>query len=139
MRRLHFTRRGQSMVESALVLMTLIAVVSAILDFGQVLFLHQGLVNRTRAAARYGAVHWTDLNAVRNIVLYNSPAAPDPAPAKGFLGLTSSNVVVTRQNIDSNEERIVVRIQNYPFRFFTPWLSGLYRGREIVATAPVEI
>lgn len=132
-------RRGQSMVESALVLMTLIAIVSAILDFGQVLFLHQGLVNRVRAAARYGAVHWTELDAVRNIVLYNSPTRPDPTPATGFLGLTSSNVVVTRQNVDSNEERIVVRIQNYPFKFFTPWLSGLYRGREIVATAPVEI
>ncbi len=131
-------RRGSTLVEAALVLMTLLATIIGILDFGQVMFFHQGLVNRARAAARYGAVNFQNIDGIRNMVLYNSPNAPEDETTQPFLGLTADNVVVTRESLDSNEERIVVRIQNYPFRFFSPWIAGLYRGKPIIATAPTE-
>jgi hypothetical protein len=131
-------RRGASMVEAALVLMTVLAIIIGILDFGQVIFFHQGLVDRARAAARYGSVNYENIDGIRNIVLYNSPNGPADDQVRPFLGLSAENVVVTRESLNSNEERIVVQIQNYPFRFFSPWIAGLYRGKPILASAPAE-
>jgi Flp pilus assembly protein TadG len=135
-------QRGQAMVESALVLLVFLALLVGIADFGQVVFMHQGITERARNAARWGAIHFTDQTGARNMVLYNRPTVPDDDGDgngnDGFMGLNSSMVTVSRQNQGTNEDRIVVRVSNYPFHFFSPWISNVYTGRPIIATAPVE-
>jgi hypothetical protein len=51
------TRRGQALVEAALVLPLFIAVVAAVIVFGLGLFYQQQITNAAREAARYAAVH----------------------------------------------------------------------------------
>jgi hypothetical protein len=131
-------RRGQSAIEGLLVMVVLIGTVLAILDFGQMMFLHQTLTERARTAARYAGLHPADPDGARNLVLYGDTSAPDGAPA-GFWGLTSSAVSVVRINPDSNEDSMVVTISNYQFRFFSLWISGSVRGKPITASSPVEI
>ena len=86
-------RRGQTLVESALVLFVFLTLLIGTLDVGQVLFVHQTLVERTRAALRWGAVRPYDDQAIRSMVLYNSPTIPggeDPevtTPEAGIFGL----------------------------------------------------
>jgi hypothetical protein len=117
------------------------------LDIGQVLFVHQTLVERTRAALRYGTVRPYDAEAIRNMVLYGNPASPDSGgeeddndrpPPPGIFGLSPSMVQVGRESIDTNEDRIVVQITGYPFRMYTPFVSGQKRGKPIVASIPYE-
>lgn len=131
-------QKGQAMVESALVLLVVLAMIIGVLDFGQVVFIHQALTERVRSAARWGGINYTDPTGTRNMVLYGQPTVP--ADTNGYLGLTAAMVSVTRPaaDQDTNEDRIVVQIVNYPFRFFSPWIARQYTARTITATAPVE-
>lgn len=145
--------RGQSLVESALVLLVYLVLLIGILDVGQVLFIHQTMVERTRAALRFGAVQDPfNADAVRNMVLYNQPTVPGagdyepeylgdrdaPPPVPGIFGLMPAMVDVQRHDATFNEDRITIRITGYPFNFYTPIIAGLYEGKPIEATIPYE-
>jgi Flp pilus assembly protein TadG len=131
-------QRGQSAIEGLLVMIVLIGMVTAILDFGQMMFLHQTLTERARDAARYAGLHPADTDGARNLVLFGRTSAPDGATS-GFWGLTPATVNVARVNRDTNEDSMVVTISGYKFRFFSLWISGSVRGQPITASSPVEI
>lgn len=130
------SRRGSTFVEGALVLTVAIFTLIGIVDVGQVLVLHQGLVERVRAGARYGVVNSYDADKIRNVVVYNAPAPAEGA--KPLMNLATSMVTTTLANPGTPEARIEVRIVNYPFRFFTPLVRGLYSARPIVISMPAE-
>src|SRR6266481_4341040 len=71
-------RSGQAIVESSLVLLVFLQVLIGIMDFGQFLYFHQSLSERTRAGARYAAVRGNgtaiDSTAIANFTLYNDAA-----------------------------------------------------------------
>jgi hypothetical protein len=127
-------RQGQAAIEGALVTLTLAALLIGIFDLGQVLFIHQTFVSRARGAVRYGVVGAWDETAVRNMVLYGQPT---PGPSTIF-GLTPDMVSVTRSGVGTGEQRLVVAISSYPYRFFSPWIGGVFTGRSIVASLPLE-
>ena len=129
-------RSGSALVEGALVLTVLVFVLLGIVDVGQVLVAHQALVERVRAGARYAVVHQYNPTAIRNVVLYNTP---DPAAGSAaMLGLTEEMVQVNLVSADTPEARVEIRIVDYPFRFLTPMLRGLYRTNRIRITLPAE-
>jgi hypothetical protein len=130
-------RRGDAMLEGALVVLILVNVLIGIADLGTALFIRQTFVFRARSAARYGAITNAAEAAVRNMVLYGSPTAPEGAPAGPF-GLTADMVAVSKFDIGTNEQRLVVAISGYPYRFLTPWIAGTFTGRDIVSSAPLE-
>lgn len=129
---------GQALLESALVTLAFLLVFIGLLDVAQIFFIHQSLEERARDAARYGAVHPYDAEAIRNYVLYRQPEAPEPAPAHGFLGLTPANVSVSRLDAGTSADRVVVEITGYLFEFFTPWVAGQRTGKPIVVVMPYE-
>src|SRR5260370_18185354 len=68
-------QRGQAFVESGLVMLVFLPVLIGVMDFGQFLYLHLSLTERTRAAAHYGAVTtYTDGSEIANMTIYNYPA-----------------------------------------------------------------
>lgn len=125
------------MLEGSLVILLLCNVLIGIFDLGQILFIRQTFVYRGRSAVRYGAVNNAAEDAVRNVVLYGTPAAPEGA-TQGPFGLAPGMVSVSRADIGTNDQRLVVTISGYPYRFFTPWLARTFNGRNIVATATLE-
>lgn len=129
------------MLEAALVLTVLLATLLAVLDFGQILFVHQALTERARNAARYAALNPGDVIGARNLVVFGRLVAPAGADetTRGFLGLTTAMVTVTRNHPDTNEDEIVVAISGYPLQHFSPWFAGAVRGRTIIAASPVEL
>jgi hypothetical protein len=127
-------RRGEAAIESALTTLTLAMVLIGIFDLGQVLFVHQTFVSRARSAVRYGVVGVWDEAAVRNMVLYGQPS---PGPSTIF-GLTPDMVSVTRPGVGTGDQRLVVAVSGYPCRFFSPWIGGVFTGRAIVASLPLE-
>ena len=130
-------RRGQTLVESTLILISFLALLIGALDFGQVLFFHQSLVERVRSGLRWGAVHAFDESAIKNVIRYNQSTQPTGATA--FLGLTESNITVTRSDIGGLTERIQIAIVGYRFYLFSPFIAKTFTNdMAVVETLPTE-
>src|ERR1700730_9119152 len=78
-------QRGQMLVESGLVMLVFLPVLIGVMDFGQFLYLHLSLTERTRAAAHYGAITtFSDGSDIVNMAIYNDPTGV-PNGAKPLL------------------------------------------------------
>jgi Flp pilus assembly protein TadG len=130
-------RRGQALVESALVLLVLIAVLIGIFDLGQVLFVRQTFTARARGAARHGAVTDAAEADIKNMVLYGQTTAPEGSTSGAF-GLTAGMISVAKPDLGTSEQRVVVTISGYPYRMFSPWIGGSFTGRPVIASVPLE-
>jgi len=130
-------RRGQSLVESALVALVFLATLIGIFDLGQIFFIHQTFVERVRNTARYAVVNTYDETAFKNMVLYNQPTVPE-GRTSGIFGLTASMVSVSQPGVGTTDHRILVSIHNYPYRFFSPLIAGVFSGRPISISRPSE-
>jgi Flp pilus assembly protein TadG len=134
--------RGQSLIESTLVLLTFFALLFGVVDCGQVLISHQALVERVRGAVRWGVVRpWDGTgDQVANLVLYNQPEEPLTATG-GYLGLTRENVQVRYQpSIPArpDDETLSVAIVNYRYRFMSPWVTEEFvNPRPVLISAPM--
>ena len=130
-------RRGQALIESALILVSFLAILIGAFDFGQLLFFHQFLVDRTRTGVRWGAVHAFDQTAIKNMIRYNQSTQPDGVAP--FLGLSESNITVTVLDSGAPTERIQVAIVDYPYHFFSPWIAKTFTNNlAVVETLPTE-
>src|SRR2546428_2376629 len=95
---------GQAFVETGLILIVFLGVFIGILDFGQFLYIHQGLVERARTGIRWAAVNGAGGNLtnwqtqVQNVVAYNTPTAPPGGGGAVFFNLTTSMVTATDNN-----------------------------------------
>jgi len=130
-------RRGQALIESALILVSFLAILISAFDFGQLLFFHQFLVERTSAGVRWAAVHAFDETKIKNMIRYNQPTQPDGA--QPFLGLTNSNIAVTVLDSGAPTERIQIAIVDYQYHFFSPWIAKTFTNNmAVVETLPTE-
>jgi Flp pilus assembly protein TadG len=129
--------RGSNILESALVLLVFLLILIGSLDFGQFLYLHQSLVERARAAARYGSVNPTATDAIKNVAVYNLASPPNTATP---MVPNMTTTMVTVQNLDANSTsaRVVVTISNYPMRFLSPYIAGAFTNRSITASMIAE-
>jgi hypothetical protein len=127
------SQRGQALVEAVLTLTAFLAIFLGTIEIGEILYIHQTLVERTRSAVRWGAVNdWDDTNsptAISNVVLYGTSTPSNSATP--IFGLTSSNVSVTRPQPDySAADRIVVTVSGYTLTFFTNAIVRLSNGHQ---------
>jgi len=127
------------MLESALVLIVFLMVLFAIMDFSQVLFTHQMLVERTRSGLRWGMIHaWDGTgDGVANMIRYNQSTA---GSGTAFMGLTRANISVIYSPptaADPNDARLKVAIVDYRYRFVTPFLANSFtNNRAVIQSAP---
>jgi Flp pilus assembly protein TadG len=129
--------QGSVVVEMALVALLLFILIEGIMDVSVFLFCEQALVERARAAARWGAV--TDPSntiAITNVVLYSQSTVP--ANAQPYFGLTPAMVAVSTPDADTDNSRLVVVISGYSFQFLSPFLSGRYGGTPITVSIPLD-
>ena len=128
-------RRGQALVESALVIISMLLMILGIMDFGQVLMYMQHMNERARAGARWASVHAYSDTAIRNYVCYNDPAGRSGNPP-GTYGLQPQHVTVSTQTV-GGEMVIAVRVQK-PLRFFSPYLAHAFMPRPAIAYSAAE-
>ncbi len=83
---------GPAIVETSLSLLLYTTIIFSLVDFGYIMYLHQAITDRARAAARYGALNPGDTTGMQNMVLYYQTTGSGP----GLFGLTSSNVSAVR-------------------------------------------
>ena len=130
-------RRGATLVETTLILLTFIVMCVGVLDLGQFLYLEQSLVERTRQVARTAVVQNYTPDQVVNAVLYGSAASPAPG-ASGYLGLSASNVSATISDPATNEKRLVIVVKDLPLRTFSPFLPRQMKSLPVRISIPLE-
>jgi len=131
------SERGQSFVETGLVLLIFLMLLIGIIDFGQVLYFHQSLVERARAAARYGAINPTDTTGIKNVAVYNSATITGTPPAILY-GMTTAMVDVQNPDINTTSARVVVTISNYPIVFISPYIAQAFHNRPVMVAMSSE-
>lgn len=134
--------RGQSMIESTLVMLAFFALLFGVVDCGQVLVTHQALVERVRAAVRWGVVRSWDGTGdqIANLVLYNQAEEPRAA-TDGYLGLKRENLLVRYQPSTParpDDETLSVAVVNYRYHFMSPWVGQTFvNPRPVLISAPM--
>ena len=131
------SERGSSMVETSLILLTFILMLVGTIDFGQVIYFHQSLVERARAAARYGAVNPTDTTGIKNMAVYNN-ANPPGSPTPVLPAMTTSMVDVQDLSANTPEARIQVTISSYPINFISPYIAKQFNNRPVIVSISAE-
>jgi TadE-like protein len=111
-------RRGQSLVETTLILAAFMAMILGMVSVGQMLFVRQALAERSQEAARWGAVNTYDAPAIRNLVLYGTATPSDGALP--FAGLAASEVVVGNPGCPGVECRVSVAIPGHGIQSTEP-------------------
>ncbi len=129
---------GAAMLETALILLTLLSMILFIMDMGRVLLSEQFITERAREGARYAVVNNWDSTAVANFVVYGNSTAP-PDGGAGLLGLTIAQVTFTMiADSGIGDARDQVTISGVKFPIFVPFISGDYTVPTITVTAPAE-
>jgi Flp pilus assembly protein TadG len=138
-------QRGAAMLETALVLMTLLGMILFIMDIGRVLLTQQYASDRARVAVRNAVVNSWNATTVQNYVVYGTTSAPanngnnQSQPVPGLMGLTTSQVTFTTfADSGIGDARYQVKISGIPLFTWIPYISGTYTAPPVIATAPVQ-
>jgi Flp pilus assembly protein TadG len=129
--------KGSNLVEGALVLLTFLLLLIGIVDFGQMLYFHQVLVERARTAARYAAINPTNTTGIQNMAVYNTPTTTDSSTAV-VGGLTTAMVGVQNLGLNSPEARVIVTISGYSINFLSPYIYRTFTNRPIRVSSTSE-
>ncbi len=125
------------MLESTFILTAFIATTLGVLDVGQVMYFHQGIVERVRHAASWSSRRAYDATEIRNVVLYNTET-PSNNATPTFQHMTAAMVDVSLEDTGTPSARVMVRVKNYPYTFYSPWIARMYTARQITAVATHE-
>jgi hypothetical protein len=110
--------KGQSLVESSLVLASFMGLVLGMASVSEMLFVRQILTDRVHVAARWAALNTYDPQAVRNMVLFGtSTPASDSLP---LLGLTPASVVIDNPGCPGSNCLVSVAIPEHGIRSTEP-------------------
>jgi len=131
-------QRGSAMVEASLTLVAFVSLFVATLDLAQILYIHQSLVERARLAARRAAVTCCNVDAVRNTILYGSPATPAEGTPT-YWGLSANNVAVTFSDQNTAHQRVTVRISGLTYNAYTPMMQATLTNIPVQVTVPLEL
>jgi Flp pilus assembly protein TadG len=129
-------QRGSTLVELSLVLLVMIWILVGTVDIGQVLYFHHNLTLRARTAAQWAATRTYNETQVRNKVIYDNPAGGANPVLSGLNTTVDGASIVGVQLLDAGttSARLRIRIQNYPYRFFTPGIAGAYAAKPVIAS-----
>ena len=129
--------RGSAMVESALILLTFFVLLIGTIDFGQVMFFHQSLVERARSAVRYGVTNPTNTAGIKNMAVYNTVTVSG-TPSPVLPNLTTAMVDVQNPGANTSSARVVVTISGYPMVFLSPYITQSFSNLAVTVAMSSE-
>jgi Flp pilus assembly protein TadG len=135
-------QKGATIVETALVLLTLVSMIIFIMDMGRLLLTEQFVTERARTTVRAAAVNnWTSTSAA-NYLVYNSTTAPaqvNGVSAPGYMGLLPSQVTYTTLGTAGTPDyRLQVKVSGIPVFSWIPHIAGQYTAPPVTATTPAQ-
>ena len=133
-------QKGAALVESTLVLLTIIGMIVFVMDMGRILLVQQFIVERAQATVRSAAVNnWTSAQ-VANFFCYDNATAPNgDSTTPGYLGLLPSQVTFnTLGTSTASDYRLQVVVSGVPLWTWVPFMSGRYTAPTVTATYPAQ-
>ena len=131
-------QKGANILESALVLLTVLGMFLFIMDMGRILLIQQFITERTRATVRSAVVNNWNSTAAQNYLVYNSTTAPNGG-GPGFLGLQTSNVTYqTLGTAGTVDYMVQVKVSGVPAVTWIPYIAKTYTLAPITAALPVQ-
>jgi Flp pilus assembly protein TadG len=131
-------RQGSAMVESALVLLTVLGMILFVMDMGRILLIQQYISERARATVRSAVVNNWTATATANYLVYNDITAPSGG-GPGYMGLLTTQVSSKALGIaGAPDYRLQVKVSGVPAITWIPGISGSYSLAPIVATMPAQ-
>jgi Flp pilus assembly protein TadG len=115
-------RKGQSLVETSLILAAFMGLLLGIVGIGQALYVRQTFSERVHQAARWGALNTYQPEAIRRLVLYGT-TTPELG-ASAFMGLTASDVMIASPDCPGTQCRITVAIPRQGIQSTEPAETG---------------
>ena len=113
--------RGSTLVEFAIGVTVFLTAMFAVVEFGRALYTHNALADAARRGARYATLHSnTDIDQVKNVVVYGDPAGGTQPLVPN---LSTGNVSVVYSNFALNKGTVSVSVTNYQFQFVLPLLG----------------
>lgn len=131
-------RKGAAMLESALVLLTLLGMIVFVLDMGRILLIEQFVTARAEAAIRGAIVNNWSSDQVKNYLVYGSTTSPGGS-AIGFPGLKTSNVsYTTLGTMGTADYRLQIKVTGISLFTWIPGIAGTYTAQPVVVTMPAQ-
>ncbi|HYL37788.1 MAG TPA: TadE family protein [Bryobacteraceae bacterium] len=132
--------RGSTLVESVLVLLTMVSMIIFIMDMGRMLLVQQFISERARTTVRAASVNNWSSDQVKNYLCYNSTSAPSGGTSTpGYMGLLPSQVTYgTLGTAGSWDYRLQVQVSGVRMFTWIPYMSGQYTAAPITATFPAQ-
>lgn len=144
--------RGQTLVEFALAITVILVLLFGVIDLSMAFHFHQKIVYQVNEAARFGSIYGSfsgpQLTLIRNIVRCGTPVSSCTnynIPGIDAATITINRVELPERGLSETEPspiptrtHVVVRVQNYQYRFFTPFVSRLFTTPEIRVSHPME-
>ncbi len=137
-------QKGATIVESALVLLTLVGMIVFIMDMGRMLLTQQFITERARTTVRQAVVNNWTASQVQNYLVYNSVTAPSQSQGgngapSGYLGLLPSQVSYTTLGTSGTPDyRLKVTVSGVPILSWIPGIAGQNAAPPVVATMPAQ-
>ena len=135
-------QRGDGILESALVLLALTAMIIFVMDVGRLMLIQQFITERAQATVRAAAVNNWDAGTVANYLVYNSTTAPGNGigtPPSGYLGLQTSQVSYTVLGTAGTPDyRLQVKVSGVALFTWVPGMAGQYTAAPVVVTMPAQ-
>ncbi len=133
-------RRGNAMIEAALILPLFLIFWFGIVDWGLAFWVHETVVHKANKAARWGVVNTFDVQKIKNVFLYDNPDGTGSGSV--WFSLRNPNVDVSLADPappgETRYQRIVVTVSDYQWMHFTPFFAARYFGRPIRVSLPAE-
>jgi hypothetical protein len=128
------------MVEGALVLMALMAMILFIIEIGRVMMLGQYVTERARVTARSATVNnWTQKQVQNYLVHYKTQMPDDSANKTGFMGLKPAQVTYQVLGTQRNGDlRVQVKVSNIESVMYIPWIAGKYKFPPVTVELPAQ-
>ncbi len=127
------------MLETALVLLTVIGMLIFIMDMGRIMLLQQFIGERTRVTVRNAVVNSWTATQTANYLVYNNTTAPTDG-GTGYLGLLTSQVSYNALGTSGTPDyRLQVKVTGVPVWTWIPYIAGMYTLAPIVATMPAQV
>ncbi len=133
-------QKGAAMLETALVLITVVGMIIFIMDMGRMLLIQQFITERARVTVRAAVVNnWTAAQAA-NFLCYNSTSAPSGGTSTpGYLGLLPSQVSYQTLGLSTaSDYRLQISVSGVPMLTWIPYISGSYNAPPITVTMPAQ-
>jgi Flp pilus assembly protein TadG len=129
--------RGAALLEFSIAGLVFLTAIFAVLEFGRLLWVHNGLTDAARRGARYAVTHsQSSMGDAQNVAVYGTAADGPKTPLVS--GLTPGMVKFTYTSFGVGNGTVTAKIEGYDFKFVVPLIGTTIRMPEYTSTLTAE-